>query len=137
MRRRELVVMLAAGMVAWPLVAPAQQSAPPIIGFLHAASPSPIKDRLDAFRAGLKEGGYTEGQNIAIEYRWAEGDYDRLPSLARELVARPVSVLVSGTTVAAVAAKAASSIVPMVFTGLVATRSNLAWSQVSTDRAAI
>jgi putative ABC transport system substrate-binding protein len=118
MRRRELVVMLAAGMAAWPLVAPAEQSASPVIGFLHAASPSPIKDRLDAFRAGLKEGGYTEGQNVAIEYRWAEGDYDRLPSLARELVARPVSVLVSGTTVAAVAAKAASSVIPMVFTGV-------------------
>ena len=68
--------------------------------------------------AGLKEGGYLEGQNVAIEYRWAEGDYDRLPSLARELVARPVSVLVSGTTVAAVAAKAASSVIPMVFTGV-------------------
>ena len=118
MRRRELVVVLVAGMATWPFVASAEQSLSPVIGFLHAASPSPIKDRLDAFRAGLKEGGYTEGQNVAIEYRWAEGDYDRLPSLARELVARPVSVLVSGTTVAAVAAKAASSVIPMVFTGV-------------------
>jgi putative ABC transport system substrate-binding protein len=105
-------------LAVWPLVAQADQFASPVIGFLHAASAPPIKDRLDAFCAGLKEGGYIESQNIAIEYRWAEGDYDRLPSLARELVARPVSVLVSGTTVAAVAAKAASSVIPMVFTGV-------------------
>jgi len=116
-RRRKLIALVV-GLAVWPLVAQADQFASPVIGFLHAASAPPIKDRLDAFRAGLKEGGYTEGQNVAIEYRWAEGDYDRLPSLARELVARPVSVLVSGTTVAAVAAKAASSVIPMVFTGV-------------------
>ena len=81
MRRRELVVALVAGVAAWPHVNSAEQSMSPVIGFLHAASPSPLKDRLNAFRAGLKEGGYLEGQNVAIEYRWAEGDYDRFPHL--------------------------------------------------------
>ena len=135
MRRRELVVMLVAGMAAWPLVAPAEQSASPVIGFLHAASPSPIKDRLDAFRAGLKEGGYTEGQNVAIEYRWAEGGYDRLPYLRGNWLPDRLAFWFQEQQLRQSRQKQPAQF-QWYSQALVATPSNLAWSQVSTGRAA-
>src|SRR5262245_37583377 len=117
MKRREFIVLFGAA-VAWPDMARAQQSTVPLIGFVHASSAATVTDRLDAFHTGLKQEGYVEGQNLKIEYRWANGDYDRLSSLASELVALRVTVLAAGTTVASVAAKAASPSIPMVFTGV-------------------
>src|SRR5215467_11280959 len=115
MRRLEFIALVGSA-VAWPLVAHAQPPAFPVIGFLSSASPDRYAHVVSAFRQGLGETGHVEGRNVAIEFRWAEGRYERLPDLADDLVRRKVAVIVtSGGDVTAQAAKAATSTIPIVF----------------------
>jgi len=115
MRRREFITLLC-GAAAWPLAAHAQPPSIPVVGFLDAGSPSERIQQVAAFRKGLAEGGYQEGRNVALEFRWAEGQYDRFAALAADLAQRPISVIaVPGSGVGALAAKAATTTIPIVF----------------------
>jgi putative ABC transport system substrate-binding protein len=116
MRRREFIRLFCSTVVAWPLTARAQQAAMPVIGFLNSGAAEALESLVAAFRQGLSESGYVEGQNLAIEYRWAEGDYRKLPSLAADLVGRHVSAILANGPQAVVAVKAATNTIPIVFT---------------------
>ena len=116
MRRRRFLSLFGCGAVAWPITVRAQQPSLPVIGFLHASSADRSRDVIAAFDDGLKQVGYVPGENVAIEYRWANDDYDRLPGLMKELVNHHVAVVLAATPIAALAAKRAGTQIPIVFT---------------------
>src|SRR5262245_4989592 len=115
MKRRAFISLIGGAAAGWPRAARAQQAAMPVVAFLNSASPAGYVPMVAAFRQGLNESGYVEGQNVAVEYRWAEGQYDRVPVIALELVGRQVAVIVANTP-GVLAVKAAVKTTPIVFT---------------------
>lgn len=134
MRRRDFLGVLSGSAITLPLAVHAQQASMPVVGFLNPTSSKLYDFNAAAFRRGLQDVGYVEGENVRVEYRWAEGDYGRLPELAAELVALHVNVIgATGDVASARAAKAATSRIPIVFT--IGARSGSVWSRVTTVRA--